>query len=59
MKCSCGGQKVVKLVEHVAVVMCSDCDRGEFVPQPKMQEVYDFRARVQHLMEQGGFNATV
>jgi len=57
MICQCGGEKEVKLSGNVALTMCTVCQRGEFIPQPKPSEVFDFRARVSALMEAQGVTA--
>ena len=57
MICQCGGGKEVKLSGNVALTMCTVCQRGEFIPQPKPSEVFDFRARVSALMEAQGVTA--
>jgi len=46
MKCKCGGQLKVSLVETVGVIRCTSCGRGEHILQSKPQEVFDYRARV-------------
>jgi signal transduction histidine kinase len=51
MKCKCGGELEVVLIEAVAVLKCSTCGRGELIPQSKPHEVFDHRARVSQATE--------
>lgn len=51
MICSCGGYQVVRVVESVGLVVCTACDRGEFIPQAKPQDVFSFRSRVDLLQQ--------
>ena len=52
MKCKCGGELEVVLIEAVAVLKCSLCGRGELIPQAKPHEVFDHRARVSQVTEE-------
>jgi hypothetical protein len=53
MRCKCGGEMEVLMVEAVAILQCSACKRGELIPQAKPHEVFDYRARV-HLATKEG-----